>query len=315
MATEIKDGGWDLLTDITEKISRGDLKAVDDLVALPGKSGIASDVARLAEAVGMIMVRMEAHEFHLDLASEAEQRLKDLNELKNRHLGIAAHDLRNPLSSIRGMSQMLVDTELDQETQRRFLDSIYRVSNQMLTLINDLLDIAVIESGKFELKLEEGVLSELATERAELAARVAERKDIAIETAIEETTSLPFDRDRMAQVLDNLLSNAIKFSSEGTVVRVSCRDLDGRVEVAVTDQGPGIPPKDLDNLFGVFQKASASPTSGEKSTGLGLSIVKNIVEAHNGNIAVESEVGVGSTFTVTIPLKHGKDELGQDDSA
>jgi signal transduction histidine kinase len=298
----LDDGGWALLTQTVHRIARGDFLAVDDLVSMSGLKGMAPEAAELAEALGLILVKLEAREFHLEMAAESEARLQELNELKNRHLGIAAHDLRNPISSIRGMSQMLVEMDLDEGTRSKFHRSIHRVSDQMLTLVNDLLDVALIESGRFELEVAEANLSALVAERAELVTQVASQKDIRVTTELQGVPVVAFDVDRMRQVVDNLLSNAIKFSPVGSTVHLSCRHHEGGVGISVVDQGSGIPSKELDKLFGTFQKASIRPTSGEKGTGLGLSIVKNIVDAHGGEISVDSEVGKGTTFTVTIPI-------------
>jgi len=299
----LKDGGQMLLAQTIQNIARGDFSSLDDLYALPGVEGIDPNVAELAESIGLILVKLEARDFHLECAAEAEERLKELNKLKDTYLGIAAHDLRNPLSSIRGMSQMLVEMELDDGTKRSFLESIYRVSNQMLTLVNDLLDVSVIESGKFDLRLTEENLSKLAKERAELVAGSAEKKQIKLTTDLQEISNSLFDPDRMRQVIDNLLTNAIKFSPAGTTVDLACRQTKQSLEISVADQGPGIPSEDIDKLFGTFQKLSVQPTAGEKSTGLGLSIVKKIVDAHGGEITVDSKVGKGSVFTVRIPVE------------
>ncbi len=286
-----------------QSISRGQFDALDTLYSLTGEEGIDPEVAELAESSGLILVKLEARDFHIEMAAEAEQRLKELNELKDQHLGIAAHDLRNPLSSIRGMSQMLVEMELDQNTQTSFLQSIYRVSEQMLILVDNLLDVAVIESGRFELKITEENISGLVGERIELMAKNAERKEIKLIADLQEVTDSLFDADRMRQVVDNLLSNAIKFSPPGSVVNVACGQADRILDITVTDQGPGIPSEDLDRLFDTFEKLSAQPTGGEKSTGLGLSIVKSIVDAHGGEIEVDSEVGRGTTFIVHLPVE------------
>lgn len=286
-----------------QSISRGQFDALDTLYSLTGEEGIAPEVAELAESIGLILVKLEARDFHIEMAAEAEQRLKELNELKDQHLGIAAHDLRNPLSSIRGMSQMLVEMELDENTQTSFLQSIYRVSDQMLTLVDNLLDVAVIESGRFDLKITEENISSLVGERIELMAKNAERKEIRLIADLQKVTDSLFDADRMRQVVDNLLSNAIKFSPSGSVVNVACGQAGRILDITVTDQGPGIPSEDLDRLFDSFEKLSAQPTGGEKSTGLGLSIVKSIVDAHGGEIEVDSEVGRGTTFIVHLPVE------------
>jgi signal transduction histidine kinase len=297
------DGGRSLLLQTIQSISRGQFDALDTLYSLTGEEGVAPEVAELAESIGLILVKLEARDFHIEMAAEAEQRLKELNELKDKHLGIAAHDLRNPLSSIRGMSQMLVEMELDKNTQSSFLQSIYRVSDQMLTLVDNLLDVAVIESGRFDLKITEDNISKLVGERVELMAKNAERKEIRLIADLQEVTDSLFDADRMRQVVDNLLSNAIKFSPSGSVVNVTCGQAGRILDITVTDQGPGIPSEDLDRLFDTFEKLSAQPTGGEKSTGLGLSIVKSIVDAHGGKIEVDSEVGKGTTFIIHLPVE------------
>jgi len=297
------DGGRSLLLQTIQSISRGNFDALDTLYALPGEEGIAPDVAELAESIGLILVRLEARDFHIEMAAEAEQRLKELNELKDKYLGIAAHDLRNPLSSIRGMSEMLIEMDLDKDTRKSFLESINRVSNQMLTLINDLLDVSVIESGGFKLNLTEGNLSDLVDERAGIATVNAQRKKITLGTDLQEVSNCMFDVERFRQVVDNLLTNAVKFSPSETKIHLTCREMGSSIEITVRDQGPGIPPEEIDKLFGAFQTLSTRPTGGEKSTGLGLSIAKQIVDSHGGDIEVESKVGIGTAFVVRIPLK------------
>ena len=306
MGTEelnIEDGGELLLAQTIKNIARGDFGALDFLYSIPAVKGVAPQVAELAESIGLLALKLEARDFHLECAAEAEERLKELNQLKDNYLGIAAHDLRNPLSSIRGMSKMLVDDELDTETERAFLESIYNVSDQMVTLVNDLLDVSVIESGKLALRLVEQNLRKLAEERASLVARSAEKKGITLRTDFEDVSDSFFDADRMRQVVDNLLTNAIKFSVSGTTVHLACRQTERVLEIAVSDQGPGIPSEDIDKLFGTFQTLGNQSTGGEKSTGLGLAIVKKIIDTHGGEITVDSEVGRGTTFAVHIPLE------------
>ena len=241
---------------------------------------------------------------HLAL-KQSLQVQKDLNTLKNKFLGIAAHDLRNPLTSILGLSELMMKIPLSEEKKTRFVATIHRVSNQMLRLVNDLLDVSVIESGRFDLRLEKHSLSQLAAERAELVADSARNKGIELTMDLPEITETLFDTDRIGQVVDNMLSNAIKFSQSGTTIHLASRETGGWVEVAVTDQGPGIPEEEFGNLFGAFKKLSVQPTGGEKSIGLGLSIVKKIVDAHGGDIRVESAVGKGTTFTVSLLIKAG----------
>lgn len=232
---------------------------------------------------------------------QAERHLAELNDQKNKFLGMAAHDLRNPLTTIRGMSDMLLEMELDEETRQSFLKTISTVSNEMFNLINDLLDVSVIESGKFDLQLVATDISVLAKNRINLIMLSADQKGIDLTVDLGDVPRIMIDPNRIGQVIDNLLTNALKFSNSGTKVSLSTRLTDGKVVIAVTDQGQGIADEEQGQLFGSFQKLSARPTADERSTGLGLSIVKKIVEAHEGQISVRSKVGIGSTFSVSLP--------------
>ncbi len=232
--------------------------------------------------------------------------LQELNELKNRFMGMAAHDLRNPLGAIRSMSEMIMIMDLGAETEKEFVTSINNVSNQMLDLINDLLDVAAIESGNFDLKWEAGDLAELLRSRINLVQFHASAKDISISTDIPEIPTIAFDHARIGQVLDNLLSNAVKFSEAGSVIDVAMRVRSKFIEVAIKDHGQGIVEDEIDQLFMPFELLSATPTAGEKSTGLGLSIVKKIVDSHNGNIRVDSVLGKGAEFTLSLPRTHDR---------
>jgi len=131
-------------------------------------------------------------------------------------------------------------------------------------LVNDLLDLSVIESGKFDLRLIEENLAKLVAERAELVASSAEKKQIKLITDLQEVANSLFDVDRMRQVIDNLLTNAIKFSLSGTTVQLACRQTEHTLEITVADQGPGIPSEEIGKLFGTFQKLSVQPTGGRE---------------------------------------------------
>lgn len=242
----------------------------------------------------VVMARVQTH---LELQKQRAH-LKELNEIKNKFLGMAAHDLRNPLGSIQGLSDMLLTMDLKDDEKIKFITTIHKVSNQMLNLLNDLLDVSVIESSKFELKIAEEDLTELAVARIELMKFYADKKGIEVNTEMQPLLRLLCDRERLAQVIDNLISNAIKFSFSGSSITIRTGFREGKVYFQVADQGPGIPEEEKSRLFGAFQRLSVKPTGDEKSTGLGLSIVKKIVDAHNGEIRVESHCGQGSIFTV-----------------
>ncbi len=232
------------------------------------------------------------------------QKLADLNDLKNKFLGMASHDLRNPISTIQGFSKILLDhgETLAKDAKKEFLQSIHKVSNDMLTLLDDLLNISTIESGKLELQVKRGSFGQLVKERVRMYQVMAERKNLATHLDIEEMAEFSFDPNRISQVIDNLLSNAIKFSPPGKEIYIWLGQRNGQAKFSVRDQGPGISPEDQDKLFKHFQKLKARPTADEPSHGLGLAIAKKMVEAHKGKITVESQPGSGATFSFFIPL-------------
>lgn len=216
---------------------------------------------------------------------------------------MAAHDMRNPLSTISGLSEILMTMDpgdLDAEEQQTYLQTINRVSNQMLRLINDLLDVSVIESGKCIYEMHPGHLEALAGERIKLLQLAARKKGITLHAELGETPPTPFDEDRFSQVMDNLIGNALKFSPPDSQITIRTGVEGERVFFQVADQGPGIPEAEKSNLFGAFQMLSTQPTGNEKGSGLGLSIVKKIIDAHHGEITVDSPVGQGAVFTVWL---------------
>lgn len=239
----------------------------------------------------------------------SERSLIELNELKNRFLGIAAHDLRNPLTSIRGFSDLLLGEVVGtlNEEQREFMTLIREVSQDMLNLLNDLLDVSNIESGKLVLSPEMASLKGLCEERIHLNEVIAAEKGIQYHRDLQDIPELRFDRTRIGQVVDNLLSNATKFSPKGSQVAIALTQDGDSVIFSVSDQGPGVPVEEQNRLFGEFQKGTARPTGGEKSTGLGLAIAKRIVETHGGKIWVESDPPKGATFRFSLPLTKEKD--------
>ncbi len=233
---------------------------------------------------------------------DKNQRLESLNELKDKFIGIAAHDLRNPLSSIKGFSEMLQEDDLSAEDRKEFVDMIYSISENMFALLNDLLDINLIESGKLNLVLQNSNLGELTKKQISINRTIANKKNIKIKFIDLGCVDSEFDYDRISQVLNNFLNNAIKFSPRETTLRVKLSHLNDFNKVEVIDEGPGILQEEQKKLFGEFQKLSPRPTAGETSTGLGLAIAKKIIIAHKGFIGVKSETGHGSNFFFTLPI-------------
>lgn len=295
-------GDWALLAELLRRLARGDVGAIEDLAALADPEHGQPEVAEAAENLGLILVKMEGLDFLLSTADEVESRLRALNELKNRHLGVAAHDLRNPLGTIRGLAGLVAKGELPDEKQRLYASSIVRISDEMLVLLENLLDVALIESGHLELNLATGNLAALSEERGDRAASAGKQKGIGVTSRVAEVPDTVFDPVRMGQVLDNLLSNALKFSPPESSVEVGCELRGDVILIAVRDRGPGIPAEELGGIFDAYRRATVRPTAGEKSTGLGLSTAKPVVEAHGGSIEVESVVGEGTTFIIRMPV-------------
>jgi signal transduction histidine kinase len=233
------------------------------------------------------------------------QQLLELNELKNKFLGMAAHDLRNPLAAIKMTSEMMFNGDFGpmSDDARSMMRETIRSCSAMFTLVNDLLNVSAIEAGHLTLRRQEIELIQFLDANVKANKFLADRKSIGMSFVAEVSSqSVQIDPDRLKQVVDNLLSNAVKYSDAGKQVALTVRIADKNVEVHVKDEGRGIATDDMSKLFKDFGKTSTRPTAGEESTGLGLAICKRIVEAHGGNIWATSEAGKGSTFTFTIPL-------------
>lgn len=239
----------------------------------------------------------------MDSRKRHEEELVRLNDLKNRFLGIAAHDLRNPLHAIKLSSDLLLGGNLPEKKVKSIGEMINFATVRMMALVENLLDVSVIESGRLELQLKSASLDRLLKERTRLFGVVAERKHIAIHSKLLHLPDFPFDSNRIAQVMDNLLSNAIKFSPAGSDIHVNLTQEGDHAVVSVTDEGPGIPLEEQNRLFVEFQRTCSQPTGGERSTGLGLAIVKKLVNVHGGDVWVKSGPGTGATFGFTLPVK------------
>jgi signal transduction histidine kinase/ligand-binding sensor domain-containing protein len=238
---------------------------------------------------------------------EKNRQLKELNQVKDEFLHIAAHDLRNPLNSILSTSRIILDeTRANTYQTEAYLtedtELIHRASEHMLDLINNLLDIAKIESGKVALEMEQYDLVGLIKEQIEEMRWIARKKDIRIEFA-PGAPNLPAlcDREKMWQILSNLLSNALKFTDHGGTIRVLAARTDEGTVVSVQDNGRGIPTEAVGNVFNKFSNLSRVGTDGERGTGLGLAITKKLVELHGGRIWLDASSSFGACFSFLIP--------------
>lgn len=180
---------------------------------------------------------------------------------------------------------------------------IFNASNFMRSLLENLLDISKIESGKIELSKKVQDLNLMVGQQVELSQLLADKKKIKLELKLEELPPISFDQDAITQVIGNFVGNAIKFSPLDTKITVATVNQGANIKFSVCDEGPGISEEDQKLLFKEFQTLSAKPTGGEKSTGLGLAITQKLIHLHAGQVGVESQLGEGSTFFFTLPLR------------
>lgn len=236
---------------------------------------------------------------------------KEVDRMKTEFISTVSHELRTPLTSIKGYVDLILDGEAGEinEIQRDFLEIVKQNNDRLVDLINDLLDVSRMESGRVKLQKEPLALRELIKEATVSIENLAKNKDMTI------TLNLPkdippviADRQRTLQIVVNLLSNAIKYTPPKGKIVISVRPQDGFLATSISDNGIGIPAEHLDRLFVKFYRVDSSLTGEVGGTGLGLAIVKSIVDLHGGQVWAESKVGKGSTFTFTLPLDKGKEE-------
>ena len=214
-------------------------------------------------------------------------------------LGVVAHDLRNPLSTIRLAAELLLELVPD-ATHRKHLATLHRSALRMNELIQDLMEVSRIESGALALATRPERVSALLAEAGSMLGPLAQAHGLTLETAVDDGVSTVLgDSRRLLQVISNLVGNAIKFTPEGGRIGLRATAAGNEVRFAVADTGPGIPPEQLPHVFGRFWQANRGDRRG---IGLGLSIARGIVEAHGGRIWVESDLGEGSTFYFTVPV-------------
>jgi PAS domain S-box-containing protein len=247
--------------------------------------------------------RAEAEQARGELA-ERNERLLELDRLKDEFVALVSHELRSPLTSIRGYLELVLDGHAGElsDDQKQFLEVVQRGADRLLHLVGDLLFVAQVQAGALALEFASVDLRDLAAQAVEAARPVAEQKGIELVTHVNGVPPVLGDRDRLAQLVDNLLSNALKFTTEGGRVEVVVADDEDGALVEVRDSGIGIPEAEQKRLFERFFRSSAATKRAIPGTGLGLGIAKAIVDAHGGGIDVESQEGVGTTFRVHLPV-------------
>jgi signal transduction histidine kinase len=243
----------------------------------------------------------------LEIEDKSRQ-LEAASRHKSEFLSNMSHELRTPLNAIIGFSEVLGERMFGELTdkQEEYLKDIMESGQHLLSLINDILDLSKIEAGRMELELTEFNLPQAIDNALTLVRERAGRRDIALHQAVDERLGvIRGDERKVKQVLLNLLSNALKFTPEGGRIDVSARLQDGSVEISVADTGVGIAPEDQEAVFEEFRQVGRADKKAE-GTGLGLTLCRKFVELHGGRIWVNSQVGVGSTFTFTLPVHRGE---------
>jgi len=238
----------------------------------------------------------------------ANRELEAASQHKSEFLANMSHELRTPLNAIIGFSEVLTERMFGElnEKQEEYLKDIYASGTHLLSLINDILDLSKIEAGRMELELTDFDLPTALDNALTLVRERAARRGLTLEKSVDERLGqIRADERKIRQVALNVLSNAIKFTPEGGRIEVRAVPVDGSVEVSVSDTGVGIAPEDQEAVFEEFRQVGTSAAK-QEGTGLGLALCRKFVELHGGRIWVTSQVGVGSTFTFTIPVRRSE---------
>ncbi len=241
---------------------------------------------------------------YLGALEESKKALAELNAQKDKLFSILSHDLRSPFSSILGFCDLLrTDSgELTEKERREFLGYIEDAARDQLDLVNQLLDWSRLETGRIRMEMRDVDVKAVAEKSVTSLLGLARQKGVALDNALPDGVIVRGDASLLYQVFSNLIGNALKFTPEGGTISIALeRGKDGDPVVAVHDTGVGIPPSDKAKLFKVEEKYTRKGLRGEKGTGLGLPVVHEIMQKHNAEISVESEVGTGTTFYLRFP--------------
>lgn len=238
----------------------------------------------------------------------ANRKLKELDRLKNDFVSMVSHELKTPLTAMKTSSEFMKETECDPEVKDEMLDLIIRNIDRQARMVDDLLDISRIESGKMKFNPEEVNVRDIVDTALQTVEKQARDKRINIKVGYpEDTLTVMTDKDKLIRVFMNLLTNAIKFTPHDGEVEISVTDTGDKLQASIKDNGIGIPPGKREKIFDKFYQVDSTATRKAGGTGLGLAIIKGIIEGQGGTIFVESENGKGSTFTFRLPkeMKEG----------
>lgn len=284
-------------------VAKGDIVSLDEVMQILDEASQIIEYSR----------RLELKSRELEVATAdlraANERLKELDRMKDDFISTVSHELRTPLTSIRSFSEILFDNPvLDVEQRREFLGIIVKESERLTRLINQILDLAKMEAGRMDWQIARLKLKDVVADAMAAASGIFAERGLHPEVNVPgDLPDVEYDRDRLVQVIVNLLSNAAKFCDrERGWVRVDTANEGDAVRISVSDNGPGVPEADQPRIFERFQQAGNTMTDKPQGTGLGLAICRQIVERFGGRIWVENRPGRGATFSFLIPIRRAR---------
>jgi signal transduction histidine kinase/CheY-like chemotaxis protein len=265
----------------------------------------AEEVIRVQQFMSAFVTAIDRLHLIVQL-KESNLRLLEADKHKSVFLASMSHELRTPLNAILGFSELLIDADNGQfspSTRRRFLEQIHSSGKHLLGLINDILDLSKIEAGQMELRLQNISIAEVVQQVLSTVEPLAAQKKIAITGTEVDAGAITADAGKVKQMLLNLVSNSVKFTPEGGVVTVRAVRLADTVELSVADNGIGIAAEDQDRIFHEFQQVDSGVGRQQTGTGLGLTLTRRFANLHGGDVRLESELGKGSVFTISLPVE------------
>ena len=303
------------LRDVSDTISRGNIAMRADIHT--GDEFELLGVAFNRMLGHLVTIQDELRHVNVDLDSKVDElaqlnmQLYEMNRVKSDFLATMSHELRTPLNSILGFSEVLGSINALDDKQKRYVQNIQKSGRMLLEMINNILDLAKIESGKMDIRLTDFSIEQVVHAQCDMARPLTEKKNIDLDIAVQaDLPPLYQDQSRVQQILNNLLSNAIKFTPEGGRILVSAEQSEAEeLLLRVADTGVGIAEEDQQIIFEKFRQGGTALPGGDamtreySGTGLGLSIVKELCKLLEGEVSVESELGAGSTFTVCLPWR------------
>jgi signal transduction histidine kinase len=268
--------------------------------------------------------RLQASNQNLAIANrdleQANRKFREIDQVKSDFISIVSHELRTPLTSIKAFTELiLIKPQMTAERRNKLLMIVNNETDRLARLINDVLDLTKIESGKLSWNVTKVSLEDIIQTSVSGIQSLADNKSLVMTTSVTRPLPLIFgDRDRLIQVITNILSNAIKFTPQGGKIQITAHQGETpkpQLVVAVSDTGVGIPTEDLKLIFDKFRRSGDILTNNTEGTGLGLTITRQIIEYHGGTIWAESTPGRGSVFTFTLPLDKSWHLVDQQQSA